>query len=90
MAPRSKNSPKVVCKTRAFALSCPCMIDICIKGNHLRTLALYAPSVRYGHLAYSAYGVGHTAWRQPGDMRGTVVGKKGRFRSMPEARGGDD
>jgi hypothetical protein len=26
------------------------------------------------------YGVGHTAWRHPGDMRGTVVGKKGRFK----------
>ncbi len=43
--------------------------------------ACYAPSIRYEHLARSSYGVGHTAWRQPGNMRGTVVGKKGKFRA---------
>ncbi len=53
-------------------------------------MACYAPSVRYEHLARSAYGVGHTAWRQPGDTRGTVVGKKGRFRYAPESKGGGD
>jgi hypothetical protein len=45
------------------------------------TPSFYAPSLRLKRLAYSRYGVGHTAWRQPGDMRGTVVGKHGRFRS---------
>ncbi len=50
--------------------------------------ACYAPSIRYEHLARSSYGVGHTAWRQPGNMRGTVVGKKGRFRHAPETKGG--
>ena len=43
-------------------------------------LSFYAPSIRLKRLAYSCYGVGHTAWRQPGDMRGTVVGKHGRFK----------
>jgi hypothetical protein len=29
---------------------------------------------------WSGYGFGHTARRQPGDVRGTVIGRKGRFR----------
>ncbi len=41
--------------------------------------SFYAPSFRLSKLACGWYGVGHTAWRKPGDMRGTVVGKKGRF-----------
>jgi hypothetical protein len=44
------------------------------------TPTFYAPSIRLERLAYSRYGVGHTDWRRPGDMRGTVVGKHGRFR----------
>jgi hypothetical protein len=36
------------------------------------------------------YGVGHTAWRRPGEMRGTVVGKKGRFRGLRQHRKGGD
>ena len=44
--------------------------------------SLYAPSFRLSQLACGWYGVGHTAWRQPGNMRGTVVGKKGRFRRL--------
>ena len=40
----------------------------------------YPPSFRLSELACGRYGVGHTAWREPGNMRGTVVGKKGRFR----------
>ena len=75
---------------RAPALSCPRMIEPCDKAGHPRPKTRYAPSVRYEHLACSAYGVGHTAWRHPGDMRGTVVGKKGRFRISPETKGGDD
>jgi hypothetical protein len=43
--------------------------------------SFYAPSIRLKRLAYSRYGVGHTAWRQPGNMRGTVVGKHGRFKA---------
>ena len=45
--------------------------------------SFYAPSLRLKRLAYSCYGVGHTAWRQPGDMRGTVVGRHGRFKATP-------
>jgi hypothetical protein len=41
---------------------------------------VYAPSPKYEHLFWGPYGVGHTAWRRPGEMRGTVVGKKGRWR----------
>jgi hypothetical protein len=48
--------------------------------------SLYAPSLRLKRLAYSCYGVGHTAWRHPGDMRGTVVGKHGRFRSSTHSK----
>lgn len=39
------------------------------------TLAVHAPSFAVGR-----YGVGHTNRRQPGDMRGTVIGKEGRFK----------
>jgi hypothetical protein len=53
-------------------------------------LSFYAPSLRVKRLAYSSYGVGHTAWRHPGDMRGTVVGKKGRFRVLFQTKRGDD
>jgi hypothetical protein len=42
---------------------------------------VYAALPKYEHLFWGPYGVGHTAWRRPGDMRGTVVGKKGRWRS---------
>jgi hypothetical protein len=53
-------------------------------GSHIeqdtrRACSLYAPSPRLSKLACGWYGVGHTAWRRPGNMRGTVVGKKGRF-----------
>jgi hypothetical protein len=40
----------------------------------------YAPSSRNKRLAWTGYGFGHTAPRQPGDVRGTVIGRKGRFR----------
>jgi hypothetical protein len=45
--------------------------------------SVYAPSFALGKLACGWYGVGHTNRRHPGDMRGTVVGKKGRFRPSP-------
>ena len=48
----------------------------------------YAPSQRYRRLAFGSYGFGHTTVREPGDLRGTVVGKKGRFRVL-YAKGGD-
>jgi hypothetical protein len=50
------------------------------------TPAFLAPSLKYEHLACGWYGVGHTARRHPGDMRGTVIGKKGRFRFSNDAR----
>ena len=56
------------------------MFDLYIEPDILRRRSFYAPSFRLGRLACGWYGVGHTAWRKPGDMRGTVVGKKGRFR----------
>ena len=48
----------------------------------------YAPSVRNRCFDYSPYGVGHTAWREPGDTRGTAVGKKGRWRACGSMREG--
>jgi hypothetical protein len=50
--------------------------------------SLYAPSFALSRLACGWYGVGHTARRHPGDMRGTVVGKKGRFKGPLLERGG--
>jgi hypothetical protein len=55
------------------------MFGLYIESDALRRPSFYAPSVRLSKLACGWYGVGHTAWRKPGDMRGTVVGKKGRF-----------
>ena len=49
----------------------------------------YAPSLRNKRLAWSGYGFGHTALRQPGDIRGTVIGKKGRFKGLCKEQGGD-
>lgn len=49
----------------------------------------YAPSYRYTRLAAGSYGFGHTNVRQPGDLRGTVVGKKGRFRVLTRRAGGE-
>jgi hypothetical protein len=50
--------------------------------------AFYAPSHRYRRLAFGSYGFGHTTMREPGDLRGTVIGKKGRYRVL-RAKGGD-
>ena len=47
----------------------------------------YAPAHRYRRLAFGSYGFGHTNMRQPGDLRGTVIGRKGRYR-VTHARGG--
>jgi hypothetical protein len=51
--------------------------------------SFYAPSFKLRRFSWGWYGVGHTAWRHPGDMRGTVVGKKGRFKGLRHTRGGD-
>ncbi|CAN5815180.1 hypothetical protein BH18ACT11_BH18ACT11_16540 [soil metagenome] len=52
--------------------------------------SFYAPSFRLKRLAWSGYGFGHTAPREPSDLRGTVIGKKGRFRgSRTHQEGGD-
>ena len=48
-----------------------------------------APSYRLKRLAWSGYGFGHTSRREPGDVRGTVIGKKGRFRGLQSTKGGD-
>ena len=64
------------------------MVDSCAAADTRRSVACYATSTRYKHLAHSSYGFGHTNLRQPGDLRGTAVGIKGRFR-IPVAKGGD-
>ncbi len=56
------------------------MFDLYIQSDTLRRRSFYAPSFRLSRLACGWYGVGHTARREPGNVRGTVVGKKGRFR----------
>ena len=58
-------------------------------GSYFRALpSFYAPSHKYRRLAFGSYGFGHTTRREPGDLRGTVIGKKGRYRVL-HARGGD-
>ena len=52
-------------------------------------LAFYAPSLRLARLAHGCYGFGHTSVREPGDVRGTVIGKKGRFKGCRRDGGGD-
>ena len=49
-------------------------------GNLRMDRSFYAPSFRLKQLAWGCYGFGHTLRREPGDLRGTVVGRKGRFR----------
>jgi hypothetical protein len=45
-------------------------------------LSFYTPSFRLKQFAWGGYGFGHTWRREPGDLRGTVVGRKGRFRDL--------
>ena len=59
-------------------------------GSHeWDALSFYAPSFRLKRLAYGGYGFGHTSLREPGDVRGTAIGKKGRFRGCCYDGGGD-
>ncbi|CAN5714232.1 hypothetical protein BH24ACT22_BH24ACT22_10900 [soil metagenome] len=46
----------------------------------------YAPSLRVAKFACGWYGFGHTNLRDPGDTRGTAVGKKGRFRCSEQKK----
>jgi hypothetical protein len=64
------------------------MVDSCATADTRKRVACYKTSTCYEHLAHSSYGFGHTNLRQPGDLRGTAVGIKGRFR-MPVVKGGD-
>ena len=50
--------------------------------------SFYAPYHKYRRLAFGSYGFGHTNMRQPGDLRGTVIGRKGRYK-VYDARGGE-
>ncbi|HEX2183377.1 MAG TPA: hypothetical protein VHH10_13925 [Rubrobacteraceae bacterium] len=50
------------------------------------TTTFYAPSLAVSRYACGWYGVGHTNRRQPGEMRGTVIGKEGRFKFLAERR----
>ena len=52
-------------------------------GHLAMDLSVYAPSFRLKRLAWGGYGFGHTTRREPGDLRGSVVGRKGRFRDLP-------
>lgn len=65
------------------------MIELGIKRGTRVAPSFYAPSSALSRLGCGWYGVGHTAWRKPGDMRGTVVGKKGRFKGLQHTRGGE-
>jgi hypothetical protein len=65
------------------------VIEFGLIPNIYRTPSFYAASFKLRGFACGCYGVGHTAWRRPGDMRGTVVGKKGRFKGPQHTRGGD-
>ena len=56
--------------------------------TYVPVTAPYAPSHKYRRLAFGSYGFGHTTVREPGDLRGTVIGRKGRYRGLI-ARGGE-
>lgn len=47
---------------------------------------IYVPSTAVRRLACGRYGFGHTNHREPGDTRGTPIGKKGRFRDVRQER----
>jgi len=73
-------------------LSCVIVRSVVALGTKCDTRmprSLYAPSSALTRFACGWYGVGHTAHREPGNMRGTVVGKQGRFRGSKHKRGGD-
>lgn len=57
------------------------MFDVDAKLDRLVRTLYCEPSARNRCFDYSSYGIGHTAWREPGDTRGTAVGKKGRWRA---------
>jgi hypothetical protein len=65
------------------------MVELSIKPATRMPPSLYAPSFALKGFACGWYGVGHTDLREPGNMRGTVVGKQGRFRGPQHTRGGD-
>jgi hypothetical protein len=65
------------------------VIELGLIPNIYMAPSFYAPSFKLRGFACGWYGVGHTVWRRPGDMRGTVVGKKGRFKGPQHTRGGD-
>ena len=77
------------------ALKCIVIYTASMSGNHRGSnrpgmdLSLYAPPFRLKQLAWGGYGFGHTSRREPGDLRGTVVGRKGRFRGPGIKTGGD-
>jgi hypothetical protein len=56
------------------------MFGLGVRWDDTITLSMYAPSFALSRYACGWYGVGHTNRRQPGDTRGTVMGKKGRFK----------
>ena len=64
------------------------MIELGARADTRVAPSIFAPSFALRRFACGWYGVGHTAQREPGNMRGTVVGKKGRFRSAQYKSGG--
>jgi hypothetical protein len=65
------------------------VIEFGLKPDFYVAPSFYTPYFKLRRFSWGWYGVGHTDLRRPGDMRGTVVGKKGRFKSPQRARGGD-
>jgi hypothetical protein len=65
------------------------MLDYGARQGSGMVASLYPPSHSLKKFARGRYGVGHTNRRQPGDMRGTVVGRKGRFKDPRCEKGGD-
>ena len=51
--------------------------------------SFYVTSFALRRFAFGGYGFGHTAMREPGDLRGTVIGRKGRYRVTKYEKGGD-
>src|ERR687897_292491 len=93
--PAGRGPGLVILDTRGSSiviLSCVIVRSVVALGTKSDTRmprSLYAPSSALTRFACGWHGVGHTAHREPGNMRGTVVGKQGRFRGPKHKSGGD-
>ena len=61
-------------------LPCADMTDFGARPGNSTASSFYASASALNRYMCGWYGIGHTNRRHPGDMRGTVIGKQGRFK----------